>query len=100
MAVKIGHASLDERGAISGGATGDQTGNEVCTRTWYDKGWGYVLRCKDSAIAEKMAKACEAACANNNIGYDQRQRNTLHTQALKVGYDLSKVAPCECDCSS
>lgn len=100
MGVIIGHASLDENGNISKGAAGDQTGGEVCTRSWYDKGWGYVLRCKDDNIADKMAIACEAACKNNNIGYDQKQRNTLHTEALKVGYDLSKVGPCECDCSS
>ena len=100
MAVKIGHSSIDENGKISGGQSGDQTGKEVCTRDWYNKDWDYVIRCTDSSIAEKIAAACEAACANNNIGYDQGQRNTLYTQALKVGLDLSKVGKCECDCSS
>lgn len=101
MAILIGHASLDENGQIKKGAAGDQTKGEVCTRGWYDKGWGHLLRCKDSEIAERMAQACEAACRNDNIGYDQGQRNTLHTEALKVGYDLSKIkTPCECDCSS
>ena len=43
----------------------------------------------------------EAACANNCIGYDQGQRNSLNEKAKAVGYDLSKVADaCECDCSS
>ena len=37
MAVKIGHASIDERGKISGGKAGDQTGKEVCIRDWYNK---------------------------------------------------------------
>ena len=47
-----------------------------------------------------MAKACEAGCANNKIGYDQNQRNTLNTQAAKVGYDLSKITTaCETDCA-
>lgn len=101
MAIKIGHASLDENGKISGGAAGDQTGKEVCTRTWYSKPWGFVLRPTDSAQAEKMAAACEAGCANNKIGYDQSQRNTLNTQAKAVGYVLSKITvPCEADCSS
>lgn len=101
MAIKIGHASLDENRKISGGTSGDQTGKEVCIRTWYSKPWGYVLRAKDSAVAEKMAKACEDGCANNNIGYDQNQRMTLYTQAKKVGYDLSKITvACECDCSA
>jgi len=101
MAINIGHASLDENGKISGGAAGDQTGKEVCVRSWYSKPWGFVLRCTDPSLAEKMAKACEAGCANNKIGYDQNQRNTLNTQAKKVDYDLSKITTlCECDCSS
>ena len=59
-----------------------------------------MLRPKDATIAEKMASACEAGCANNNIGYDQSQRNTLRTAAINAGWDLSKVGKCECDCSS
>jgi peptidoglycan hydrolase-like protein with peptidoglycan-binding domain len=101
MAIKIGHASLDERKKIKGGSAGDQTGSEVCTRTWYNGSWGFVLRPRDALLAEKSAQACEKGCANNNIGYDQNQRNTLYAQAQKVGYDLSKITtPCECDCSS
>ena len=36
MSVKIGHASIDERGKARGGAAGDQTGREVYTRNWYN----------------------------------------------------------------
>ena len=100
MSVRIGHASIDERGKAKGGAAGDQTGKEVCIRTWYAKPWKVLLRAKDEAVAEKMARACEAGCRNNSIGYDQNQRNTLHTQAQKTGYDLSKVGKCETDCSA
>lgn len=99
--VRIGHASLGEGGKVSGGQAGDQTGNEVCIRAWYSKPWAVLLRAKDPSIAEKMAQACEAGCMNGNIGYDQGQRNTLHTAAKVVGYDLSKVTvPCETDCSA
>ena len=101
MAVKIGHASIDENGNISGGAGGDQTGKEVCTRNWYSKGWNVLLRPKNAALAEKSAQACEAACANAKVGYDQGGRNTLNAKAKAVGYDLAKIADaCECDCSS
>ena len=34
MAVKIGHASIDENGKAAGGKAGDQTGREVCVRDW------------------------------------------------------------------
>ena len=101
MAVKIGHASIDENSKIKGGSAGDQTKKEVCTRSWYSKNWDFVLRPKSSTVAEKSAKACEKGCANNKIGYDQNQRNSLNTQAKKVGYDLSKITTkCETDCSA
>lgn len=101
MAVKIGHASKDERGKINSGKAGDQTGKEVCTRDWYAGGWTVLLRPKSSTVAEKMAKACEAGCANSKIGYDQYQRNALRTKAKAAGWNLSKIAAaCECDCSS
>lgn len=101
MAIRIGHAAGDEQRRASGGVAGDQTGGEVTLGKWYSSPWDIVLRFKDSAKAEKAAKAMEAACANNKIGYDQWQRNTLNDKAKAVGYDLSKVKDaCECDCSS
>lgn len=101
MSILIGHASIDENGKAKNGKAGDQTKKEVCTQEWYNKNWDFVLRCKDPKKAEEMAVACERGCANDNIGYDQNQRNTLNTQAKKVGYDLSKIiAPCETDCSA
>ena len=101
MAVEIGHASIDENGSISGGTAGDQTGREVTTRGWYNGSWHTVLRPVRPELAEESAKACEDACANKNVGYDQYGRNTLHTKAKAVGFDLFKISePCECDCSS
>ena len=101
MGILIGHASLGANGKISGDAAGDQNGKEVCTRQWYSKPWGLVLRPLDANVAEESAQACEAGCKNKAFGYDQNQRNTAHTAAKKVGYDLSKVTtPCETDCSA
>lgn len=101
MAVKIAHSSIDERGKATGGVAGDQTKKEVCTRNYYKASWDAVLRPKKAEIAEKSATFMEAACANDNIGYDQSQRNTLYEQAKKVSFDCSKiVVKCECDCSS
>ena len=101
MAVKIGHASIDEKGKASGGSAGDQTKKEVCIRSWYNGKWDFVARPKDKIKAEKMATACEAGCANDLHGYDQGQRNTGLKEAQKVGWDLAKITtPCEFDCSS
>lgn len=101
MAVRIGHASIDESGRASGGTAGDQTGKELCTRDWYAKGWNVLLRPARADLAEKSAAAMEAACRNELIGYDQYGRNTLFHKANEAGFDLAKIsAPCECDCSS
>lgn len=101
MAVTIGHACIDERGKAYGGAAGDQTKKEVYIRSWYSKPWHTVFRPKSSAIAEKIAKAMEQACKNDNIGYDQHQRTTLFIQAKAKNWDISKVTvKCETDCSA
>lgn len=101
MTVRIGHASIDERGNASGGAAGDQTGKELCIRNWYSKGWVVLLRAKDPVIRKKIAESCVAACKNENLGYDQGGRNTGLQEAKKVGWDFSKITTkAEFDCSS
>ena len=100
--IKIGHASRGDLGII--GNAGDQDGFEVCIKDDFDilsKKYNVVLRPKTSTLANKSATACEAGCANNNIGYSQSSRNTLYTYAKAVGYDLSKVSTkCNTDCSA
>ena len=101
MSVMIAHASKDEKNGIKNGKAGDQTGREVCIRSWYNRPWNVVLRFLDKATADNVARCMEAAAANDNIGYDQNQRNTLLNKCRRFGYDVSKVTePCECDCSS
>lgn len=43
---QIVHASINEKGTATGGRTGDQTGREICVRSYYkySKGWNKVLR--------------------------------------------------------
>lgn len=99
--VVIGSSSKDENGQYRGGRAGDQTNKEVYILNWYDGGWNKVIRPKTNSLAEKIAVACEQACNNNNVGYDQYERNSLYIQAKKVGLDISKITtPCECDCAS
>ena len=38
------HASINEKGTVVGGSTGDQSGREICTRSYYNYPWDYVLR--------------------------------------------------------
>jgi hypothetical protein len=100
--VYIGHAVGDEHGQASGGEAGNQNGKELRTQPWYlnKKGW-IVLRPKDPKVATKLVYDVKAACNNMNIGYDQKERNTLFREAEKVEFDCAKVTtPCECDCSA
>ena len=100
--VRIGHASINENGSITGGAAGDQNGKEVCIRSWYQhkKSW-VVLRAKDPDKAERMAAAMERACNNPDIGYCQNRRYSLFNDVKAFGWDPAKTTKkVHCDCSS
>lgn len=100
MSTVIYHAAKDENGNYHGGKAGDQTGVEVYARSWYNRPWTAAYEPPTAAIGNKVAAAAKAGANNENIGYDQYQRNTLMTEAEKVNFDLSKIAtPCETDCS-
>lgn len=126
--IKIGHAATSEgivdenTGEVSyrDGEAGDQHGNEVLIVEEYDImapkkpnkeafRADIVLRPKSRALARKSALACEAACANDNIGYSQfdlkdpnrLQRNTLYDEALKASFNLAEITkPCNTDCAA
>ena len=101
MSVLIGSARIDENGNSSGGTAGDQTGKEVSTQSWYLHSKGWVLLRPDTAYAEAIAQAMEDICANDCIGYDQSQRNTLYTQAKAKSWKISSITTnCETDCSA
>ena len=43
---RLVHASINEKGTITGGVTGDQTGKEICERSYYSHPWNFCLRYK------------------------------------------------------
>ena len=96
----ISNSGKDERGKLSGGQAGDQTGKEWQLRSWYSRPWTCVLRHPDKGVREKIAELGKKAAKNDKVGYDQNQRGTYWTQLQKAGYDPSKIdTPCEADCS-
>lgn len=98
MAIKIGHAASNYDTL-----NGDGDGREICTREWYKGGWHTVLRPKRPEVAEASAKACEAVCSNDNVGYNSavKKRNTMYQKMLLVNFDPSKISEkCSADCSS
>ena len=101
MSVKIGHASIDERGKATGGKAGDQNGKEVFTRYWYrhSKGW-VTLRCLIAGMAEWIAYAMEVICADDDVGYDQSENQTLWKLLKENGFDIHNInKDVETDCA-
>lgn len=96
----ISNCGHDERGAYSGGQAGDQTGTEWQLIPWYSRPWNCVLRHPDPQVRKLHAEMSSAAALNDNIGYDQYQRDTFGVQLKAVGDDPSKIqVKCETDCS-
>ena len=90
MSVRIGHASMSENSSANG-VKGDQTGKEVQIINWYPDSWSHMFIHPNPDVREKHAKAVEAGCLNDKIGYGQSDRNTLYQEAAKVGMNLSKI---------
>lgn len=103
MAANIVYASKDEYGRYSGGAAGDQSGQEVVIGKWYSRPWDLLLRPLNQSIAAVIAEAARKIAASPAVGYDQGQRTSLYRACNNIGWDLKRIGelqPCECDCSS
>ena len=109
MAVKIAHAVVNDKGTTKCGVLGDQGYNgkeEVRFARWYAKNdngatWEYRIRPRNPEIAEQAAQMAETVVLNQKIGYGQESalRNTIYTEAIAHGGDLSQISA-TCDCSS
>lgn len=99
--VQIANSGSDENGNYRGGKAGDQTGREWQIRNWYNRPWNCVIRHPDPNVRAYIAMLAVKAANNDEIGYDQSQRNTFWEELQKVNYDPSKITTaCESDCSA
>lgn len=86
---QIVHASINENGKTTGGKTGDQTGKEICKRSYYNKPWNSVLRYVESSTAavkkstDEIAKEVLAGKWGN--GTDRK------TKLEAVGYNYTEI---------
>lgn len=97
----ISNSGGDERGRITGGKAGDQTGKEWVLKAWYNRPWSCVLRHPDPKVRRLIAELAIEAALNNNIGYDQNQRGTFWQQLKVSGYRPANIkTKCEADCSA
>lgn len=66
---QLAQASIDEKGGISGGKVGDQTGYEIHTRSYYNYPWNVVLRYPETAKpAEKVLEKTGYTKGKKTIG--------------------------------
>jgi len=63
----IVHASINEKGKIEGGQTGDQTGGEICVRDYYNKPWNAVLRYTAADPEEIFVPSDVATCSGEGV---------------------------------
>lgn len=98
--VKISNSGSDENGNYKNGQAGDQTGREWQIRDWYNRPWNCVLRHPLAEVRACIATLAVKAAENDNIGYDQNQRDTYGQALAKADYDPSKItSKVESDCS-
>lgn len=62
---KVGGARIDERGKVSGGQGGDQTGREVCVHACYNYPWDYVLRPPQVEVGGGGSVSSSSAASNS-----------------------------------
>lgn len=97
----ISNSGHDERRKYTGGAAGDQSGDEWSLRSWYNRPWSVVLRYPNKDVALTIAKLGIKAALNNKIGYDQYQRLTYWKQLKAANFDPSAITVgCEEDCTA
>lgn len=81
---RIVHARINEKGTVSGGKTGDQTGNEITITDYYEYegGWDYHLR--DTLVLTDMIPPDDAkiqsivnSCLNGSLGSGDGRRKNL-----------------------
>ena len=101
------HASISENsnaGWDNNAKAGDQTGKEVCTRSWYNKPWDIMLRYPDKSISRKASSTAVKLANSNLVGYDQSERNSLYTALKKYNFDVDAYIKSgektETDCSA
>ena len=99
-------AHIDERGRITGGSPGDQTGNEVSIGLYDNYPWNCVLRYTGKSakrVRNRLMKAAVRLAKGNKVGYNQDTRTTLYYQMQRLKWWLKrvgKISKCNTDCSA
>lgn len=86
---KIVHASINEKGGVTGGQTGDQTGGEITVRTYYNYPWDCVLRYGAEEDTQYTAPVSLPLASRGDVGGAvlSVQILLIHKWAVSCGID-------------
>lgn len=86
----IVHASINEKGTATGGKTGDQTGKEICTRSYYNKPWDVVLRYpeSESTVNGGTVEVTTEVLKKGSAGANVKSLQLLLNGKNKAGLDV------------
>lgn len=91
---RIVHASQSENGGIDG-QTGDQTGREICVRTYYDLPYENTVHYRYAVKNEKPQKPIEKCIKTESArSFDRKIAGAYHTNDrynLRVGAGMDKT---------
>lgn len=89
---QIAHASINEKGEVIGGKTGDQTGKEICIRDYYEYsgGWDVHLRYAGQNI-EVTTDVSVDTVAREVIAGKWGSGNTRKNLLTEAGYDYNII---------
>ena len=98
---RIAEAYSDENGKARGGEPGDQTGQEIKIREWYERtgGWSVYIECTDPDLARAAASHMELIAETETFGYDQDNRWNGYREIIQSG-SIDEALPGDFDCSS
>jgi LysM repeat protein len=89
---KIVEASINEKGGITGGRTGDQTGREIHTCGYYSYPWNYVLRYNEPATKKTTsAKKTVTQLAQEVLDGKWGNGPTRQKKLKAAGYNYEAV---------
>ena len=82
---RIVHASINEKNTITGGKKGDQTGSEICVRSYYNKPWDCVLRYSGTdagGTATETTSAAEGTSDVKKVTVEWNNRTAVNNTAF------------------
>lgn len=90
---QIVHASINENGGTTGGKAGDQTGKEICIRSYYNKPWDCILRYNEgSSNSSNTIIQAGQVQANKFTGSNVDTDGVRGTETKKVGIKVLQTA--------